>query len=481
MDASVRNLHRDRGTNGMLAFAFLGVPLAAVFLPLGVYLPPFYAQTMGLGLKTVGLVFMASRLWNAVCDPVVGLLSDHTRSRFGRRKPWIAAGSVVFMAGVVTVYWPSHEGVGALQLAAALFALYLGWTMVGTPLAAWASERSADYHERSRVQTYVQTGTAVGMMLTLLLPALLDQLSTRDPYETIAAMGGFALVTFVPSVLLLLLFEREPALPRMETGVSVARSLTCFATSPLILRVMASDFCVATGQGIRGALFVFFVSGYMGLPKWASLLFFLQFVFGVFAAPIWLRVGYRLGKHRTVVAGEVTQIVINLGLLFIAPGDLWPLLGLTIAQGLAQGSGNLMLRAMVSDIADDHRLKTGREQSGLLFSIFNVTNNAAAAAAVGIAYPLIAWLGFVPGHANGQAALAGLAVLFALGPAIGHALSALLVWRFPLDERRHAELRAALATRDGTNPVRLVIRAGADGKETAGRQAAGTVVSQTPA
>ena len=65
-----------------------------------------------------------------------------------------------------------------------------------------------------------------------------------------------------------------------------------------------------------------------------------------------------------------------------------------------------MLRAMVGDIADDQRLKTGKEQSGLLFSIFNVTNNAAAAAAVGLAYPLIGWFGFVPGRTNSHAALA---------------------------------------------------------------------------
>ncbi len=77
--------------------------------------------------------------------------------------------------------------------------------------------------------------------------------------------------------------------------------------------------------------------------------------------------------------------------MFIAPGDFRALLALTVAQGFAQGSGNLMLRAIVSDLADDHRLKTGKEQSGLLFSIFNVTNNAAAAAAVGLAYPLIGW------------------------------------------------------------------------------------------
>jgi Na+/melibiose symporter-like transporter len=428
------------------AFASLGVPLAAVFLPLGVYLPPFYAQTLGLGLGTVGLVFMASRLWNALCDPVIGILSDNTYSRFGRRKPWIAAGSLIFIPAVIAVYWPPHV-VSAWHLGVALFALYLGWTMVGTPFAAWASELANEYHERSRVQTFLLTGTSIGLMLTLLLPAVLDQLSGHDPFARIAAMGGFAIITFVPSVALLLFGFHKAPRQTFGDSVSTRTSLRYFVTNPLVLRVMASDFFVATGQGIRGALFVFFVSAYMGLPKWASLLFLLQFVFGVFAGPIWLRVGYRLGKHRTVVAGEITQIAINLGLLFIARGSFWPLLALTVMQGFAQGSGNLMLRAIVSDIADDHRLKTGREQSGLLFSIFNVTNNAAAAAAVGLAYPLISWFGFVPGHANNHTALSALAILFAVGPAIGHTLSALLIWRFPLDERRQVELRTQLDER----------------------------------
>ena len=459
------------GNGRLVAFASLGIPLAAVFLPLGVYLPPFYTQTMGMSLGTVGLVFMLSRLWNAVCDPLIGLLSDHTRTRFGRRKPWIAAGGLLFVAAVAAVYWPPRH-LTAAGLGAALFALYLGWTMIGTPFAAWASELTGDYHERSRVQTFLQTGSAVGLMLTLLLPALLDQLAQRSPAAKIAAMGAFAIATFVPSVLFVLLRYREPQPARRETGVSTLGALRQFATNPLVLRVMASDFFVAMGQGVRGALFVFYVSAYIGLPKWASLLFLLQFVFGVFAAPIWLRVGYRLGKHRTVVAGEITQIAINLALLLIGPGDLWPLLGLTVAQGLAQGSGNLMLRAIVSDLADDHRLKTGREQSGLLFSIFNVTNSAAAAAAIGIAYPLIAWLGFVPGHANTHAALAGLAIVFAVGPALGHTVSALLIRRFPLDERRQAELRAELEARD-------LLFAPQERIQTVRRPNAGPVVPQT--
>ena len=129
------------------------------------------------------------------------------------------------------------------------------------------------------------------------------------------------------------------------------------------MRVLASDFAVTLAQTIRGTLFVFFVAYYMGLPKWASGLFLFQFVFGVFAAPIWLRIGYRFGKHRTAVLGEIVQAAINLGLLWITPRALPLLLALTLAQGLAQGSGNLMLRSIVADVADKHRLDARRRSN----------------------------------------------------------------------------------------------------------------------
>ena len=75
----------------LAAFAALAIPLAGAGLPLAVYLPPYYAQDLGLGLGAVGLIFMLSRAWDAVTDPLVGVLSDRTRSRFGRRSTACAA------------------------------------------------------------------------------------------------------------------------------------------------------------------------------------------------------------------------------------------------------------------------------------------------------------------------------------------------------------------------------------------------------
>jgi GPH family glycoside/pentoside/hexuronide:cation symporter len=173
-----------------------------------------------------------------------------------------------------------------------------------------------------------------------------------------------------------------------------------------------------------------------------------QYVFGIAAAPIWMQIARQFGKHRTAIAGELVQVAVNLGLLAVTPADISLLIGLTIAQGLSQGSGNLMLRAMVSDVADQHRLKSGHDRTALFFSAFSISLKLGFALAVGIALPLVGALGFDPQAAhNSTQALTGLLTVFALGPALAHLTSAFLLRGFTLDEaelsRVQAELRRA--------------------------------------
>jgi GPH family glycoside/pentoside/hexuronide:cation symporter len=257
------------------------------------------------------------------------------------------------------------------------------------------------------------------------------------------------IASVVPAVVLTLpAFPEPPAPQRPAARTHLPTSLRLIARETLLLRVLTSVFAVTTAQNIRGTLFVFFVSQVAGLPRWAAALFLVQFVFGILAGPIWLRVGYRLGKHRAAIAGELVQVACNLGLLFVTPGALSLLIALTIAQGLAQGSGNQMLRAIVADVADKHRLDSGVDRSALFFSVFSLAGKAAMAAAIGVTLPLIAWFGFNPAGSNTPEALRGVALVFALGPALTHILAAWLIYGFPLDEDAHGRIRKALAERD---------------------------------
>ncbi|HJS11378.1 MFS transporter [Sphingopyxis sp.] len=432
-------------TAGQLArFSAVAVPLAAAGLPLGVYLPAIYARDYGLSLTVIGVIFLLGRLWDAVADPVMGSLSDRTRSRYGRRKPWIAAGGVVFGLSSIFLFFPPF-GVTPLSLGIILFFFYLGWTAVQIPFQAWSGEVSGDYHQRTRIATYQTVVTSGALLLTLILPTIADQLRPGDGHLQLSLMGGLVLLSIVPALVLTLTALREPPLPPLPVGKpSLKETIRAITGEPLLLRVLASDFAVTLAQNIRAALIVFFVTFYMGRPEWAGGLFLFQFVFGIFAGPIWLKIGRRYGKHRTAVAGELVQVAINLSLLLVTPDAFGLLLALTLAQGLAQGSGNLMLRAIVADVADKHRLDSGEDRTGLYYSVFSLAGKTATAVAVGIALPLVSWLGFDPKAVNSPEALTGLLLVFAAGPAIAHAFSAALIARFPLDEAAHAEIRRQL-------------------------------------
>lgn len=428
----------------LIRFSAVALPLAAAGLPLGVYLPAIYARDYGLSLTVIGVIFLLGRLWDAVADPLMGSLSDATRSRYGRRRPWIAAGGVIFAIAAAFLFFPPF-GVTPLSLGVVLFFLYLGWTAVQIPFQAWSGEVSGDYHQRTRIATYQTVVTSAALLLTLILPTIADQLRPGDGRLQLGLMGGLVLITIVPALLLTLTALDEPPLPALRASKPNLREvIRAIIGEPLLLRVLASDFAVTLAQNIRAALIVFFVTFYMGRPEWAGGLFLFQFVFGIFAGPIWLKIGRRYGKHRTAVAGELVQVAINLALLLVTPDTFPLLLALTLAQGLAQGSGNLMLRAMVADVADKHRLDSGEDRTGLYYSVFSLAGKTATAVAVGIALPLVSWLGFDPKGANSAQALNGLLLVFALGPAIAHALSAALIARFPLDEAAHAEIRRQL-------------------------------------
>jgi len=451
--SSARSTPQDKNrTSGwrLAGFASLFVPITAAQMPLAVHLPAIYAQQFGLSLAVIGAIFLGERLWGAVADPLIGALSDRTHGRFGRRRPWIVAGAALFGVSGAALFFPASSLVSPLYLTASLFLFYLGWSMVQIPYLAWSGELDSGYHGRTRIATFQTVAGSASLLVVLILPTIIDQINPEDGALKLAAMGSVVLVSLIVSLAVTLRSQAEaPAAPSTSARLSFRQTLGALFGHPLLRRVLLSDFAVTTGQSIRSALIVLFVTHYMGLPHWASGLFLFQFVFGIAAAPIWAQIGYRIGKHRAAVAGELAQAAINVGLLLVVPGQIGLLLALTLAQGLTQGSGNLMLRSMVADIADEHRLRTGEDRTALFFSAFSLSTKAGMAAAVGIALPLVGWLGFDPRVAsNTPEALHGLLAVFALGPAVAHLLSAWLIHGFPLDEAAHTEIRRALDERD---------------------------------
>src|SRR5919107_3304122 len=125
-----------RGT--VAAFAGPGIPIGAVGLPMIVYLPPYYAGTLGLDLTVVGFVFFLVRAIDLPLDPLLGHWMDRTRSRFGRYRPWLLAGGATLAAGVWLVFM-AEPGVSALAAFLFLLVLYLGYSLTTVSQLGWGA------------------------------------------------------------------------------------------------------------------------------------------------------------------------------------------------------------------------------------------------------------------------------------------------------------------------------------------------------
>jgi len=436
----------DRGR--LLRFAAVAVPVYAAAQPVMAYVPAIYAKDYGVPLATLGMLFLLGQAVNSLLDPLIGALSDRTQSRFGRRKPWIAAGGMLFLLGAAMLFFPPADA-GAAWVGAGALLYFCGSSASTTALLAWSGEISGDYHQRTRIASLFTFFGSSALVLTLLLPAVAEQLRPHDGPLRLTLFGGLVLALGIPGLALTLTsFPETPAAPPRER-LALRPTLRAVFGNALLLRVLASDMAVTAGQGIRTALVLFVVTVYFQRPEWAAGFFIFQYSFGILAGPIWQCIGTKLGKGRAAVLAELAQSAINFGLVFLTPDRFELLLFLAFLQGLSQGSGNLMLRSMVADIADHHRSRTGEDRNGLYYSVFSVSAKLGGAIAVGIALPLVGWLGFDPHAAsNAPPALQGLVLVFALGPALAHLTSAVLVAGFPLDEAAHTAIRRKLDRAD---------------------------------
>jgi GPH family glycoside/pentoside/hexuronide:cation symporter len=157
----------------LLIYAAPALPLAMLGIPLLVFLPNFWSGPMGMSLGTFGAVVGFVRVFDVVVDPTIGRLSDLSRSRFGRRKPFIAAAIPIALIGAIGLFFPPAHA-GWLWLLVFYALVTWGWTILSLPYYAWGSELSDNYRERQRITSFRDGGgTLIGIILSLTLPVIL--------------------------------------------------------------------------------------------------------------------------------------------------------------------------------------------------------------------------------------------------------------------------------------------------------------------
>ena len=119
------------------SYAAVALPTGAMAMPIAVYLPPLYGESLGLSLATVGLVFTLARIWDVITDPIMGVVIDKYGSRWGQYKHWIAVSIPILMLAVYMVFLPNEESVSAIYLGGWLLVLYVGYTILSIAHQSW--------------------------------------------------------------------------------------------------------------------------------------------------------------------------------------------------------------------------------------------------------------------------------------------------------------------------------------------------------
>jgi Na+/melibiose symporter-like transporter len=426
----------------LAAYGSLAFPLAGAFIALQVIVPTYYAQGLGLSLSAVGGILLAARLWDLFTDPVVGYLSDHTPSAWGRRKVWVVGSTPLIGASVWLLFNPPADAGNTFLLLCTL-GIYVAGTMSIVPMNAWGAELSESYHQRSRI-----SGARVifGLAGTLCALLLVDNSSNSALAGSLYAITLLTLAGLLISVPLAAL--RVPDVGRVyPSGNSLREAIRLMTGASPFRRLLFAFLLNGLGNAIPATLFLLYVTHVLERPEIAGPMLFAYFVFSAISVPIWVRVSRRWGKHRSWCAAVLGSCVFFCAAPFLGAGDTAIYAAVVIGTGLMIGADLALPSAINGDLIEWDALENGQRRPGLFFALWGTASKLAYALAVGLIFPALDLVGFDATISNSVEDVRLLALLYAAPSLLFKLVAVALMWNFPIDEAEHIRIRAALDAR----------------------------------
>ncbi len=476
------------------------LPLSMINLPLAVYLPAVYADSEGFGLSLgfVALTLALSRVFDGLTDPIVGFLSDRTRSRFGRRKPYILLGMPIFLTGIWMLWVPLIEftditflGVtfnsGYPYLLASLVVMYVGATIKDVPYSAMGAELAKDYNERTLVMSWREAFSVTGSLVGAFCPAVIIFWGFTKPTDNVYFLAIIC-CTLMPIFIINLMFTvKEPAPKESNAEKMKIRESFRYVWANEPYRRLVIIFLFATiGSGLTNSLSFFFVKHVLLAGDLYGWYLAPYFVSQIVAIPLWFKLSRKIGKHRATMCaiGWYAFWSCFIPLIAIAPhhwfeafeisrlanlflpsdsaaslvsyfegvptGKFLFFVGVMMLKGSSIGALSALPYAMAADVIDVDKAVTGKNQGGAYFSIWTMTRKIAYAAGLASFGLAAAWIGFDsladPINApNSENTLLWLAIFYSVIPALFKFVAIPLLWSYPLTEEKVRSIQQEIA------------------------------------
>ena len=431
------------------------------FQVFGIFLLFYYTDIFGLAPAAVGMMFLVTKIIDAVSDPLIGLIADRTNSRWGKFRPYILFGAIPYgICGYLMFASPDLSDSGKLIYAYVTYsAMMLIYTLVNVPYSALMGVISPSSIERTKVASYRFIGAfSAGWIVGTFVTPLKNILGGGD--EVLGFKITMAIFAVISVVLFWITFAttKERVKPIVENNSFRDDFKFLFQNGPWMAAFVAGVFTLMNVALRNGGILYYFkyYVGDDGTPIF--LIFDKTAVFislGLMAMIVGIALTSKLAERfekRSIFLTVTILNAISMALFYVIPPDQYWLMVLINCIGhLVIGPQPALVWSMYADTADYGEYKTGRRTTALVFSTLQFAQKFGLAVGAGLAGLILGWFGFVANEAQTQESLNGIRVLFSLLPALFAILSAVAILFYKIDSKLIKTMEIELqARRDQT-------------------------------
>lgn len=435
----------------------LGDAASSMFWKLfGSYLMIFYTDVFGLPAAVVGTMFLITRVWDSIFDPIVGVIADRTNTKWGKFRPYLLFAAVPFgIIGVFTFFTPDLSYTGKIIYAYVTYSLMMMiYSVINVPYASLLGVISPNAKDRNVLSTYRMAFAYIGSFVALISFMPLVNYFSKGSKLIEDQQYGWMMAVVVISVICITLFllcfsfTKERVTPIQEKQASLKEDILDLLKNKPWWILLGAGVSSLIFNSIRDGAAVYYFKYYLleenigdvnilGIPFVLSGLYLaigqVSNIIGVFlAAPI----SNKIGKRQTFMISMVVATALSIIFYFLDKTDLTMIFTLQILISICAGSVFPLLWSMYADCADYSELKTGNRATGLIFSSSSMSQKLGWALGTAITGWLLGYFGFKAHEVQSAEAINGIKMFLSLLPAIGTSLSVIFIFFYPLSEEK---------------------------------------------
>ena len=433
---------------------------------ISLYLLYFYTDVFGITAAAAGTMILVARIWDGINDPLMGMLADRTKTKWGRFRPYLIWMSILLaVIGVFTFSVPDYDYGGKLIYAYITYILLMTlYTAINIPYSSLLGVISPDRAERTSVSQFKYIGAYVGgLIISAALLPMTIYLGSGDEAQgwqtSMIIIGVMAIGLFF----LTFASTNERVQPIQREPTSIKRDLKDLLANRewfvLLLATLFLYLVTSTGMVISTYYFKYYVGdqlinfpgieGSFGFAELTSLFNSLAMIFSIIGVLCVKWFVDRYGKKKTFVLSLSVGAGTMLPYYFLTPESLWLIMVLKIISSFALGPISVILWAMYADTADFSEWKTGRRATGLVFSASTMSQKIAWALGTALSGWLLTSIGFEPNVEQSEQVIAGIKALMSTIPATAGLISIIMILFYKLDRKKMNNIEQELQVRRG--------------------------------